>query len=113
MRTASTRERDGVLVGAGAGLTLIVLLILQSSIGSGLLSARTVTSTTTITSTSTVPDAYDRVASSYLNYVSMLNTGNVIALASGYESNATVAFMGVGPPGLVGNTQGRTTSWNC
>jgi hypothetical protein len=96
----------GALIGAGAGITLIILLILQSFIGSGLLSTKTVTSTTTITATSTVPDAYDRVASIYLDYVSMLNTGNVIALAGEYESNATVEFAGVGPPGLVGNYTG-------
>jgi hypothetical protein len=43
----NTRERDGIFVGAGAGLTLIVLLVLQSFIGSGLLSTRTVTVTVT------------------------------------------------------------------
>ncbi|MDA4131517.1 MAG: hypothetical protein OK454_00115 [Thaumarchaeota archaeon] len=36
----------------------------------------------------------------------MLNTGNAIALASEYESDATVEFIGVGPPGLVGNYTG-------
>jgi Na+-transporting NADH:ubiquinone oxidoreductase subunit NqrD len=62
MRGIDTRGREGILVGAGAGLALIVLLVLQSLIGSGLLSTRTVTSTTTA-AVSTVPDAYEQVAS--------------------------------------------------
>jgi hypothetical protein len=47
------RERDGILIGAGAGLTLTVLLVLQSLIGSGLFSTRTLTLTSTSTTIST------------------------------------------------------------
>ncbi|MDA4115700.1 MAG: hypothetical protein OK442_04000 [Thaumarchaeota archaeon] len=43
------KEREGILIGVGAGLTLMILLVLQSFIGSGLLSTRTVTLTTTLT----------------------------------------------------------------
>jgi hypothetical protein len=49
----NTRGRDAVIAGAGAGLMLIVLLVVQSFIGGGLLSMRTVTSTTTVLTTTT------------------------------------------------------------
>ncbi len=50
------REREVVLVCAGAGVMLVFLLIVQSFDGSGLLSARTVTSvsTSSVTFTSTM-----------------------------------------------------------
>jgi len=54
----------GAFIGIGAGLTLIILLVLQSLTGSGLLSTRVVTTTTTA-AVSTVPDAYQQVASAY------------------------------------------------
>ena len=90
------REREGILVGAGAGLTLIVLLVLQSLIGSGLLSTRTVTTTTTA-AVSTVPDAYDQVAGANAIHLLLLDSRNVSALLSEYESNATVEWTGVVP----------------
>ncbi len=43
------REREGLLIGAGAGLMLVVLLVLQSAVGGGLLATRTETTTTTVT----------------------------------------------------------------
>jgi len=46
----NTRGREGVLIGVGAGLMLVLLLVFQSFIGAGLLRARIVTSTVTATS---------------------------------------------------------------
>jgi hypothetical protein len=89
----NTRERDGILVGAGAGLTLIFLLVLQSFIGSGLLSTRTVTTTTTA-AVSTIPSAYDQVASAYANHLLVLDSDNTSALIDGYASNATIEWTG-------------------
>ncbi len=52
MRTTTSRwARDGALVTLGAALMLVVLLVLQSLVGSGLLSAKTLTSTITMTAT--------------------------------------------------------------
>jgi hypothetical protein len=102
MRAANTRERDGILIGAGAGLTLIVLLILQSFVGSGLLSTRTVTATVTV---STIPIAYEQVSSAYANRFLLYDAKNVSALLNGYESNATVDWTGEAQ-GLAGNYTG-------
>ncbi len=98
------RERGGILVGAGAGLTLIVLLVLQSLIGSGLLSTRTVTETTTAAA-STVPDAYDQVAGANAIHLLLLDSRNASALLSEYESNATIEWTGV-VPAMAGNYSG-------
>ncbi len=46
----NTREREGVLIGVGAAMMLVVLLVIQSFSGPGLPSVRTVTSTVTATS---------------------------------------------------------------
>jgi len=97
----NTREREGILVGVGAGLTLIVLLVLQSFVGSGTLATTTVTSTTTAT-VSTIPAAYEQVASDYANHLLLLDARNASALLSGYESNATVEWTG-DTGGLAGN----------
>jgi len=104
MRGMNVRGREGILVGVGAGLAIVVLLVLQSFIGSGLLSTRTVTSTTT-TAVSTIPDAYEQVASTYANRLLQLDARNVSALLSGYESNATVVWTG-DAMGLQGNYTG-------
>jgi len=107
MQPTSTREHDGVLLGAGAGLTLVVLLLLQSFIGSGLLSTRTVTSTTTITTTSTAMGAYEQVAGAYEGYLSTLNSSKASALQSDYERNATIVWTGASP-GLAGTYAGSS-----
>jgi len=104
MRKMTAREREGVLFGAGAGLTLIILLVLQSFIGSGLLSTRTVTSTTTVTALLPTED-YSQVADAYAYHLSAVSSRNVSALLSGYESNATVEWTGVAT-GLGGNYTG-------
>ena len=43
------RGREGILIGAVAGLVLVALLVLQSVSGMGLINSRTVTTTTTTT----------------------------------------------------------------
>ena len=101
MREMTAREREGVLFGAGAGLTLIVLLVLQPFIGSGLLSTRTVTVTVTTS------DACEQVANAYANHLKQLSARNIPALLSGYESNATIEWTGATEAGI-GNFSGST-----
>jgi hypothetical protein len=43
--TASRRTRDGIFVASGAALMLAALIVVQSLVGSGLFSAKTVTVT--------------------------------------------------------------------
>jgi hypothetical protein len=96
MNGAGTRRgRDGLLVSLGAALVLIVLLVVQSLIGSGLLSTKTVTVTLTTS------NAYEQVASAYASHVAELDSINIPALASGYQRNATVEWVGM-VPGMVG-----------
>jgi len=103
----STRERKGIFVGAGAGLTLVVLLVLQSFFGSGLLSTRTVTSTFTA-APSTVPDVYGQVNGAYANHLLLLDSENISALVGEYEGNATVSWTG-DAPGFAGSYSGLTS----
>jgi len=81
------RSRDGFFLILGAATTLIVLLVLQSFIGSGLFSTRTVTVT------ATPPDAYGQVAASYTSRLLLLEARNVAAVTRGYENNATVRWI--------------------
>jgi hypothetical protein len=104
MRGTNARGLQTILIGVGAGLTLVVLLLLQTFIGSGLLSTRTVTSTTTVTASLPTED-YSQVASAYASHLLMLSSRNVSALLSGYESNATVEWTGQAS-GLGGNYTG-------
>ena len=104
MRGVNVWGREGILIGAGAGLTLVVLLVLQSFVGSGLLRTRTVTLTTTA-AVSTIPEAYEQVTSTYANRLLLLDSRNVSAILSGYESNATVEWTGQAA-GLQGNYAG-------
>ena len=101
--TAQGRSK-GAFIGIGAGLTLIILLVLQSLTGSGLLSTRVVTTTTTA-AVSTVPDAYQQVASGYANHLLLLDSRNMTALAGGYDRNATIEWTGVAA-GLTGSYVG-------
>jgi hypothetical protein len=78
------KRRDGLLVASGAGLMLIVLLVLQSFVDIGLFT-RTVT---------TYNATYAQVANAYASHLTELNDRNVSALASGYQSNATVEWTG-------------------
>lgn len=88
--------RAGFL-GAGAVVALIALLLLQSFIGSGPFSTRTMTVTTS--------DAYEQVSDVYASHLIHLNARNMTAVASDYEGNATAEW--VGPAGVgVGNYSG-------
>lgn len=51
-------------------------------------------STTGVT-VSVVPGAYNQIASSYTNHLLLLDSKNVSALMTGYESNATLEWSGV------------------
>jgi hypothetical protein len=99
MQRATRGTKDGLLIAMGAALMLIALLTLQSFVGSGLLSARTVTVTLTTS------DANEQVATAYANHLTQLSTRNIPALVSGYESNATVEWTGVAP-GMNGDYSG-------
>lgn len=95
----SPRAKDGVLLAVGAALMLAVLLVLQSLVGSGVLSTRTVTVTVTTS------DTYEQVADAYSSHLTQLGARNISALVSGYERNATVDWTGVAP-GMVGTYSG-------
>jgi hypothetical protein len=84
-----SRERDGLLVGGGAAFTLIILLVLQSFIGSGLLSTRTGTST--VTSTLTIQPPLDPVVYQWAYYLGARDLTN---LTNMYAQNATVTWTG-------------------
>jgi hypothetical protein len=97
--TASRRTRDGIFVASGAALMLAALIVVQSLVGSGLFSAKTVTVTVT------APDPYEQVAGAYASHLAQLSARNISAVSSGYESNATVEWTGV-DPALNGNYSG-------
>jgi hypothetical protein len=99
MKRAGTRSTYGLLVGVGAAVMLIILLLLQSFIGSGLFGTRTVTVTVTTS------DAYQQVSDAYASHLAHLNARNMNALASEYESNATAEWVGPVEVG-VGNYSG-------
>lgn len=99
MQVETRRIRDGLLVTLGAALMIVILLIVQSFVGSGLLSTKTATVTVTTS------DAFERVASAYATHLASLNSRNIPAVASGYQRNATVEWVGVGP-GLTGTYSG-------
>jgi hypothetical protein len=62
------RGREGALVAVGAGLMLVILLVLQSFIGSGLLSRTTVTSVTTSSVTHVATTTVTEVVTSSQTY---------------------------------------------
>jgi hypothetical protein len=93
--------RDGLLVAVGAGLTLIILLVLQSSIGSGLLGTRTETST--VTSTQTIQPPQNPAISQWFYD---LGGRDVTDLANMYSQNAVVTWTNEGGP-LTGTYPGR------
>lgn len=78
---------------------LVVLLVLQSLLGSGFLSTRTVSVTVTTS------DAYEQVSDAYAHHLMELNARNIGAVAGEYESNATIEWTGV-VAGLTGNYSG-------
>jgi hypothetical protein len=99
----STREREGILVGVGAGLMLIVLLVLQSFVGSGLFSTKTVA----------FPPSQDyaEVAAAYSDHLSTFSSRNISAILDEFASNATVDWKGQAG-GLEGNYTGAEAMEN-
>jgi ketosteroid isomerase-like protein len=97
--TTSRRTREGILAASGAAVMLVVLLVLQSLLGSGLLSTKTVTVT------AATSDSYEQVSDAYANHVEQLSARNIPAVVSGYETNATVEWTGV-EAGMNGNYSG-------
>jgi len=95
----SRRTGESILVASGAAVMLVALLVLQSLLGSGLFSTKTVTVTVTAS------DPYEQVASEYAIHLEQLGARNISAIPSGYESNATVEWTGVAP-GMNGNYSG-------
>lgn len=95
----SRRTRDGIFAASGAALMLVVLLVLQSLIGSGLLSTKTVTVTMTVS------DSYEQVASAYAVHLTLLSARDIDAIPGGYESNATIDWTGA-VAGQTGNYSG-------
>jgi hypothetical protein len=81
------RERGGILIGTGAGLTLIVLLVLQSFTGSGLFGTKTVTSTVT-----SIQQSAAVVSGLFAEHILLLESRNVSAIVSQYAGNATIAW---------------------
>lgn len=101
----SPKGRGAVDAAVGAGLMLIALLVLQSTLGSGLLGTRmTTTETATV---SAIPEAYQQLANLSANHLLTIESGNVSAVLSGYQSNATLELTG-NAPGLVGTYNGTT-----
>jgi hypothetical protein len=100
-RAAMRRTKDGLLIAAGAALMLVVLLVLQSLVGSGLLSTKAVTLTVTTS------DAYEQVANAYANHLLQFSARDKTALVSGYESNGTMEWTGAEAAGT-GNFSGST-----
>ena len=89
-----------MLVALGAAIMFAVLLVVQSLVGSGLLSTKTTTTTVTTS------DAYEQVARAYASHVGQLNPRTIQALARGYQSNATVEWVGA-VAGMVGTYSGE------
>jgi hypothetical protein len=89
--TASRRTRDGILVASGAALMLVVLLVSQSFVGSGLLSTKTVTATVTTSNPN------EQVANAYADHLLLLPFSGHYAspLVSEYEANATIEWTGI------------------
>lgn len=94
-----------LLVGASAGY----LYGVNSTPARTTTSATTTTTTLTTASTpSTVPDTYDQIASTYANHLLLLEARNASALASSYETNATIEWKGVSG-GCDGNYTGTAS----
>lgn len=98
-------RRDGsVLIGVGAALAILVLLVLQSLTGSGLFGTRTETVTTTVTTTQQISD----VRGAFAEHMLSLGSRNVSALVSQYAGDANVTWTGQAS-GLAGTYIGKVT----
>jgi hypothetical protein len=91
MRGVNARDRDGILIGAGAGLTLTVLLVLQSFIGGGLLGTKTVTAAVT-----SIQQPAGLASGLLAEHMLLLDSRNVSAVVGQYEGNATITWTSEG-----------------
>jgi len=94
----SARERDGIMVGTGAGLALIVLLVLRSFTGNGLFGTSTLTITVT---TLPIRQVAEAVASGFATHMLLTGSRNVTAAVGQYEGNATVTWTGNEGPNVL------------
>ena len=76
---------------------MTALIVLQSFTGTGLFSTRTMSVTTT--------DSCEQVSNAYANHLAQLSTRSIPAIVNGYESNATVDWIGL-TPGMTANSSG-------
>jgi hypothetical protein len=87
MRVLITRKSEGILIGTGAGLAMIVLLVLQSVTGGALFGTKTVTITATTTQQ---PEGV--VSGLFAEHMLLLDSRNVSAIVGQYEGNATITW---------------------
>lgn len=88
-RPGSQRVTDGLLIAAGAGLMLILLVILPPSVGIG-----KGTATTSLLTITTSPDSKAQVGGAFATHLLALISDNRSALSNGYAANATVEWTG-------------------
>jgi hypothetical protein len=86
MRVLITGKSKGILIGTGAGLALIVLLVLQSVTGGALFGTKTVTTTTAAQQPVVV------VSGLFAEHMLLLDSRNVSAIVEQYEGNATISW---------------------
>jgi hypothetical protein len=79
-----------LLVGALAGY----LYGINSTPARAATTATTTTTLISVSNVSTVPEPYDQVASTYAGHLLLLEARNASALASRYETNATIEWKG-------------------
>ena len=89
------------MLGVGAGLTLVVLLVLQSVTTNGVFGTRTETVTDTVTTTQQIAD----VGGSFAEHILLLDSKNVSAIVNQYQGNASVTWTGQAV-GLAGTYEG-------
>jgi hypothetical protein len=87
MQALTTRKSEGILIGTGAGLALIVLLVLQSVTGGALFGTKTVTTTATATQ-----QPVGVVSGLFAEHMLLLDSRNVSAIVGQYEENATISW---------------------
>jgi len=103
MQSASTpRGGGGILIGVGAALAILTLLVLQSVTTSGVFGTRTVTVTATVTTTQQIAD----VGGAFAEHMLSLGSRNVSALVSQYEGDANITWTGQAS-GLAGTYIGK------
>ena len=91
------KANNGILVGAGAGIAVVALLVIQAAASTGAFGTRVETATLTTTETRSVnatQQAIDAVNASFADHGLQLSSGNVSAIVSQYERNATVSWTG-------------------